>query len=779
MAVFLKIPFRTNQGVDDFLELTPFSNNASIERVVDAEDNGESPYQLIEGAEYEYYFENSNYQFKEEPNIIFWSQSRNHPSSGKLRTGLYVGTLCLQVVDRSSREDVAKIYLEIRSVKSTYREDYRQMMGDITQHYVELVMLQSSPIKQNFEIDFDSIKDPNTLYQRFAFVKSIIENDIISIAISKIEQSPIRRWTETTAMRPITNIRRLSQKNVRQIITSNRRVAVNPNEYGLPKELNSLPTHIEVPYKKDTIDTLENRFIKYVLVSFFQFCSSLRDKKKASDRLKSEASSVCASLERLLSHSFFREVSMPQFLNCNSPVLQRKEGYREILQSWIMFDLAAKLSWKGGDNVFYAGKRNVAALYEYWLFFKLFDIVSNLFTLKQKSIEDLIEKDDDQINLGLKQGRCLKIEGEYNSKIRKLNVEFYYNRTFRASEDYGKSGSWTIDMRPDYTITFWSGDITLAEAEEQNLVVHIHFDAKYRIDQILEVNSYRKNMEDETLSEILNDEKEQEESGIYKRADILKMHAYKDAIRRTGGAYVLYPGSKDAMLPMNGFHEIIPGLGAFCLRPGDDNGIAELRKFIVEVLEHFLDRSSSRERLATHTHEIYEQELNNDSVLCEILPESNGDNRFFIPDETVVIFGLCKSEKHLDWISEHGAYNYRANRKGSFPITQELASAKYILLHDGHNSLGLYKLSPNGPVIRTRDDLLKDYYPRESKEIELQKQGNIYLVYKIDFEGTESEYKDYQWRIKDLKADNADGSHGSAFISPMRLTDLILKKKRK
>ncbi len=25
---------------------------------------------------------------------------------------------------------------------------------------------------------------------------------------------------------------------------------------------------------------------------------------------------------------------------------------------------------------------------------------------------------------------------------------------------------------------------------------------------------------------------------------MIKMHAYKDAIRRTGGAYVLYPGDK-------------------------------------------------------------------------------------------------------------------------------------------------------------------------------------------------------------------------------------------
>ena len=40
------------------------------------------------------------------------------------------------------------------------------------------------------------------------------------------------------------------------------------------------------------------------------------------------------------------------------------------------------------------------------------------------------------------------------------------------------------------------------------------------------------------------------------------MHAYKDAIRRTGGAYILYPGESEEWRKI-GFHEVIPGLGAF------------------------------------------------------------------------------------------------------------------------------------------------------------------------------------------------------------------------
>jgi predicted component of viral defense system (DUF524 family) len=32
-----------------------------------------------------------------------------------------------------------------------------------------------------------------------------------------------------------------------------------------------------------------------------------------------------------------------------------------------MFDLAAKLIWKGGDDIYSGGKKDIATLYEYWL----------------------------------------------------------------------------------------------------------------------------------------------------------------------------------------------------------------------------------------------------------------------------------------------------------------------------------------------------------------------------------------------------------------------------
>jgi len=84
----------------------------------------------------------------------------------------------------------------------------------------------------------------------------------------------------------------------------------------------------------------------------------------------------------------------------------------------------------------------------------------------------------------------------------------------------------------------------------------------------------------------------------------LKMHAYKDAIRRTAGAYVLYPGTK--AFKRSGFHEIIPGPGAFPVPPSNDgDGLEHLRDFILEVVNHFADRASQREKLSYRAYEVY------------------------------------------------------------------------------------------------------------------------------------------------------------------------------
>ena len=127
---------------------------------------------------------------------------------------------------------------------------------------------------------------------------------------------------------------------------------------------------------------------------------------------------------------------------------------------------------------------------------------------------------------------------------------------------------------------------------DRDLDVWLHFDAKYKLDwsssQFERAASER---EDQTALE----DEEQERQGTSRRDDLLKMHAYRDAIRRSAGAYVLFPGTSEPR-QFREYVELIPGLGAFPLRPGSDAGAAALRRFIGDVLLHAADQATAEER---------------------------------------------------------------------------------------------------------------------------------------------------------------------------------------
>ena len=768
----LEIPIIGNFG-EIKLCIYPALGSSMLFEEEDAVDYGESRWQLQEGCTYEYELVSDNkrtYQFMTEDEIVRFSHSPRHPNAGTLKTGIYVGSLSLAIRDTELDCEIAKVNIEIKSVKAEYRTDYRKMLEDITAYYTDLVLMQGSPVTQKLEIDNDTPQQ--TLYQRYAFVRSIVESSAFQEAINKIVASPVRKWEETIVERNVSNVKRLSRRNMHQIASSRDRIPVyNGDEIGLPHGLNSVPRTLTVAYKRDTLDNQENQFVKFVLRSFSSFCSELRGKKNANDRLKAEIDKTMDVLNGHLSTLFFKQVSMPSQLNLNSPVLQRKEGYREILQAWLMFDLAAKLSWKGGDNVYEAGKRNVAVLYEYWVFFKLLEVISRVFDIDPVSVNKLVKTDADRINLEIQQGKMTMIEGLYDTGSRKFNVRFYYNRTFahtREDEELDKSGSWTMNMRPDYTLSIWPGEISIDQAEREDLIVHIHFDAKYRVNKIdLGVDD---SMNDEQMSEALLNEKKEQEEGIYKRADLLKMHAYKDAIRRTSGAYILYPGTVQRRL--KGFHEIIPGLGAFCLTPSNyDEELITLQVFLLKIVEHMLDRTSQRERMSYYINNVYNTPSKS---VREEMPEPAGDNRDFLPDETWVVLGYVKNDKQLEWIRKTGLYNFRTGtQNGSIRLSRNLVSSRYLLLHAHGESIQFVRLADEGPRVFRRSDLLRMGYP--PSDTEEKKKDDIYIVYRLEPNNTEPEWVQYHWQISEV-TDNK--GNRSAVPEPVKLSDLMLKAKK-
>lgn len=739
------------------LHIVPSSDRDKLYMNDSVDAEGEI-FQLVENSYYQYEFDNigeHKFQFLQESEIIKFFTFRKYPNMGSIRTGIYVGKLTLPIREVSSTDEIGTVQMEIRSVKSDYESDYRRMLDDIAEYYTDLVLMQGSPVRQQLEVD-DSCSS-QTLYQKFSFIRSIIDSDNFREAINKIIANPVRKWTETTVQRDIVSVRRFTRCNIRQIATSADRINLSENmRHGLPDCMHSVPRKINVEYKKDSIDNQENQFIKFALMSFSMFCTELKNKKKASERLKSEAERTLNQLSSYMDSLFFRQVSLPTHLNMNSPVLQRKEGYREVLQVWLMFDFAARLNWTGGNLVYEAGQKNVAVLYEYWLFFKLQELISQFFNLDATDKKRLVKIDDDGIDLNIIQGKTTILRGVSISEIRQLNVAFYYNRTFgqlkNLDDPIHQAGSWTMSMRPDYTLSIWPGQISEQEAEKQELITHIHFDAKYRLNKIL--------LEDKTdcdVSDELSEEKKQQELGIYKRADLLKMHAYKDAIRRTSGAYVLYPGTESREI--KGFHEIIPGLGAFSIRPGHWSIDSQyLKDFLAEVKYHMFDRMSEREKMSYYQYDTYQETKK--SSLREKLPEAVGDNRDFMPSKTTVIVAYYKDERHLKWILEQHKYNMRAgDDKGSIVLDNAFVNARYLLLHNGKESLPLIRIVKNHAHVYSRQQLIAKHYPQYlisgtddvDEMLEAKDAHRIYLVYDLfKSNSAEKELRQYYWNIRDI-----------------------------
>ena len=60
-------------------------------------------------------------------------------------------------------------------------------------------------------------------------------------------------------------------------------------------------------------------------------------------------------------------------------------------------------------------------------FFKFLSIMESMFNASTPKLEELIDVDSSGLTLKLKQGKELKVEGEYRTNDREMNVLLRYN----------------------------------------------------------------------------------------------------------------------------------------------------------------------------------------------------------------------------------------------------------------------------------------------------------------------------------------------------------------
>ncbi len=669
-------------------------------------DPAQEPVQLLEGAEYVYEIRlldaSDSPITTDRPEIL--QADTTHGERGRLRPSLFTGTLPVTVL--IGQTQLGKVSLEVRSRKFDYMSHYRWMLRDIAEEFAEVVMERFAPTEQRFEID--ETRDAQTLYQRFSFLKSLIAGDTFESALHQILARPHRAWITEEELRPVGRSIPGGSQIARQLSTPGPRVRWSGQ--GSEHDLNSLPATFRVQRNEETLDTPENRFVKFVLTRWRDIVSDIGQVLSALPsgapikRGLREVEAVVAFLDAALSHELFDEVGVLTQFPANSQVLQKRAGYRDLFQAYVQFEAAANLAWQGGERVYGAGQRNVATLYEYWVFLKVAGTISSLCQLPFDR-GSMLEASEQGLGIGLRQGIERVLTGTVDRLGRRLRVEFVYNRTF--SRGRAEGSSWTRPMRPDCSLHIAPEDGSKAPFDE----VWLHFDAKYRVENVTELLSQEVVGDDEDV-DVLEGVKPVP-AATAKRDDLLKMHAYRDAIRRTAGAYVVYPGSNRA--DYHTYHEVLPGLGAFAVRPteiGDAEGINLLQSFINDVLDHVASQGTQHERSRFWTREAYDDRY---VVRTAIAAVSFLDRP---PADTTVLLGYVKDPDHLDWIHQQRLYNLRADgRTGSVGLqSRELATDLVVLYCANPAVVELWKITA-APRVRTRTEMVAAGYPRPRGEL--------------------------------------------------------------
>jgi hypothetical protein len=257
----IKIPYYIfNKDVTLFIY--PENNSRLFEISEDeANKNGESTFQILEGNSYEYAFSDNNLRLNCSIDGIR-TISKREPSLGRIVPNIYVGTLTLFVTDCSQEGKEFTITVEVLATKfdteldKSYRENYRFMLKDITDKCTELLMQINSPVEQNFETDFS--RDNETIYQRFSFINAIIQNKDFEEAVLKIIASPKTNWDTEEEVVDIRRIRRFNNATTKQITSGSNRIPLQASHPLYKVGIPSIPNKINSFRKIEHTDKIAN-----------------------------------------------------------------------------------------------------------------------------------------------------------------------------------------------------------------------------------------------------------------------------------------------------------------------------------------------------------------------------------------------------------------------------------------------------------------------------------------------------------------------------------------
>lgn len=369
-------------------------------------------------------------------------------------------------------------------------------------------------------------------------------------------RNPTRRFLLERPVVPTARARNLDSRSIQDIFRHPERLMMVANGSLIESSpLTSLlrmgcpltehfPAKVSVSARRLTHDTPENRFLKHFLAECLSIIYRFLDHKKLYSTMRADCREMVAILESANSASFLHEVGTLTSFSGPSQALTKAEGYKEILELWVA--LNEHQSLPSSDDVvqrLLQGK-DISLLYEYWVFLKVLEAVSEASGNHAQPLAVARTELGESLEWGLQVQLTESITVSFNPS---------FNRSAHST--------YSTPLRPDVVVT-------IAESRYA-------FDAKYKLQNL------------STLEE-------EEDGATVVRADIYKMHTYRDAITNMQAAFVVYPGSEflffeRSMQCRRNPEEIkaFDGVGAIPARPDSDS-----QPLLLNLIEALLKEQS-------------------------------------------------------------------------------------------------------------------------------------------------------------------------------------------
>lgn len=478
---------------------------------------------------------------------------RGHTLAGFINYGNEIGRSELQLVYHIGKEQRHfKLSYEVLSTKLNYHEHWKKIVEDIEAEYR---MLALDYMKRTFHGFTPDVKGDTP--------------ELIWWSIFAGEQEKFIKACRSIIERPR---RRLRGYEVYLRADKLKRVPTNiENELAEHRKEQAHLYRVEEHVQSN--DTQENRFLKYALGQITSKYETLKQRietiRGIGNPLREEMKTMLSTLKHLQRHPFFRTVGRFKGLTQESLVLQRATGYSQVYRTWNLLRRAYSLN----DGLYRLQSKDIATLYEIWCFIEVSHIVREQLGLNV----DVDHRNRMEMN-GVFTWELGK--GEHSRILfRKDGVELaelVYNPKHTEKENDSISMEHlvvpTVPQKPDIVLQLTKDDI------EKGMKMTYLFDAKYRI------NDRTNEGVDTPPDDAIN-----------------QMHRYRDAIyykdnqtadgklkKEVIGGYILFPGNGDPLeVAKAKFQQSLDevNIGAFPLRPNDEENRKLLEHFIKELIE--------------------------------------------------------------------------------------------------------------------------------------------------------------------------------------------------